>query len=137
MHTETAFIKLGWVLSQTTKPDEVKKMMLTNYAGEFNDRFELIFSNSISAVEDIKSKHFVKVYPNPTQGSIYIDTDLTKTENMTISVYNSLGARVYYGQYTAVNQNQYQIDLPEQAGVYIVKLETTTQSHTQQVVLVR
>lgn len=37
MHTETAFIKLGWVLSQTTKPDEVKEMMLTNFAGEFND----------------------------------------------------------------------------------------------------
>ena len=38
MLPETAFVKLGWVLGHTHKIEEVKKMMLTNYAGEISER---------------------------------------------------------------------------------------------------
>jgi len=38
MLSETAFVKLGYVLAKTKNKDEVKKLMLTNLAGEFNDR---------------------------------------------------------------------------------------------------
>ena len=38
MLPETAYVKLGWVLGHTQKIDEVKKMMLTNYAGEISER---------------------------------------------------------------------------------------------------
>jgi len=40
MLAETAFVKLGWVLGKTKNKEEVKKLMLTNIAGEFNDRLE-------------------------------------------------------------------------------------------------
>ncbi len=38
MLPETAYVKLGWVLGHTHKIEEVKKMMLTNYAGEISER---------------------------------------------------------------------------------------------------
>ena len=38
MLPETAYIKLGWILSQATKYDEIKTKMLTNYKGEYTDR---------------------------------------------------------------------------------------------------
>jgi len=38
MLPEVAYIKLGWVLGHTTKLEEIKKMMLTNYAGEITER---------------------------------------------------------------------------------------------------
>ena len=38
MLPETAFIKRGWVLGHTKNENKVKEMMLTNYAGEFNER---------------------------------------------------------------------------------------------------
>ncbi len=38
MLPETAYVKLGWVLGHTNELDEVKKMMLTNYAGEISER---------------------------------------------------------------------------------------------------
>ncbi len=38
MLPETAYVKLGWVLGHTHKIEEVKEMMLTNYAGEINER---------------------------------------------------------------------------------------------------
>lgn len=38
MLPETAYIKLGWVLGHTQDLEEVRKMMLTNYAGEISKR---------------------------------------------------------------------------------------------------
>ena len=38
MLPEVAYIKLGWVLGHTGKMEEIKKMMLTNYAGEISER---------------------------------------------------------------------------------------------------
>ena len=38
MLPETAYVKLGWVLGHTHKLDEVREMMLTNYAGEISER---------------------------------------------------------------------------------------------------
>lgn len=40
MLSETAFIKLGWVLGKTKDKEEAKKLMLTNISGELNDRLE-------------------------------------------------------------------------------------------------
>jgi glutamyl-tRNA(Gln) amidotransferase subunit D len=35
---EVAYVKLGWVLGQTSDPEEIKKLLLQNIAGEFIDR---------------------------------------------------------------------------------------------------
>jgi glutamyl-tRNA(Gln) amidotransferase subunit D len=38
MLPETAYVKLMWVLGHTKNLDEIKEMMLTNYAGEITNR---------------------------------------------------------------------------------------------------
>lgn len=40
MLPETAYVKLGWVLGHAKKPEEIKKMMLTNIAGEITERID-------------------------------------------------------------------------------------------------
>ncbi|MBI2043573.1 Glu-tRNA(Gln) amidotransferase subunit GatD [Candidatus Pacearchaeota archaeon] len=40
MLAETAFVKLGWILARTKNREEVKKLMLTNFAGELNEKLE-------------------------------------------------------------------------------------------------
>jgi len=35
---ETGYVKLGWVLGQTSDPKQIKELLLTNIAGEFIDR---------------------------------------------------------------------------------------------------
>jgi glutamyl-tRNA(Gln) amidotransferase subunit D len=37
---ETAYVKLMWILGHTKKMNQIKEMMLTNYAGEINKRIE-------------------------------------------------------------------------------------------------
>jgi glutamyl-tRNA(Gln) amidotransferase subunit D len=38
MLPEVAYVKLGWVLGHTNDPEEVRKMMLDNIAGEMTER---------------------------------------------------------------------------------------------------
>ncbi len=40
MLSETAFVKLGYILGKTQNNEEAKKLMLTNLAGELNNRLE-------------------------------------------------------------------------------------------------
>lgn len=40
MLPETTYVKLGWVLAHTKSLKHVREMMLTNYAGEFNERLQ-------------------------------------------------------------------------------------------------
>jgi glutamyl-tRNA(Gln) amidotransferase subunit D len=55
MLPEVAYVKLGWVLAQTTNPAEVRKMMLSPIAGEITERepFDgyLILQGGIPEVE--------------------------------------------------------------------------------------
>jgi len=55
MLPEVAYVKLGWVLAQTTEPAKVKEMMLNPIAGEITDRepFDgyLILQGGIPEVE--------------------------------------------------------------------------------------
>jgi len=61
MLPEAAYTKLGWVLGQTTDPEEVKKMMLTPVAHEITSRepFDgyLILQGGIPEVEDFISRY--------------------------------------------------------------------------------
>ncbi|MEE9323730.1 MAG: Glu-tRNA(Gln) amidotransferase subunit GatD [Candidatus Aenigmarchaeota archaeon] len=49
MLSETAYVKLMWVLGKTKKSEEIRKLMLTNYAGEITPRTKV---NTFS-VEDL------------------------------------------------------------------------------------
>ena len=40
MLSETAFVKLGWILAQEKDQNKIKKMMLKNYVHELNERLE-------------------------------------------------------------------------------------------------
>jgi glutamyl-tRNA(Gln) amidotransferase subunit D len=40
MLPEVAYVKLGWILAHTQKLEDVRKMMLTDYAGELTTRTE-------------------------------------------------------------------------------------------------
>jgi glutamyl-tRNA(Gln) amidotransferase subunit D len=58
---EVAYIKLGWVLGQTSDPEEVKRLMLTPVAGDITDgepyNGYLIFQGGIPEVEEFIRKY--------------------------------------------------------------------------------
>ena len=60
MLPEVAYVKLAWVLGQTSDPDKVKELMLTPIAGEITDREPyngyLIYQGGIPEVEEFIRK---------------------------------------------------------------------------------
>ena len=43
MLSETAFVKLGWVLGHRNWKEKVREKMLENFSGELNNRLEINF----------------------------------------------------------------------------------------------
>ena len=98
-------------------------------SGEFNDRFELIFSNSISAVEDIKSKHFVKVYPNPVVSdkiNIQLNDD---SQDVNVIVTDIIGRVVTNGVFKGTNLIK--LNKPSNSGQYFIKVQTPKSTVTK------
>jgi glutamyl-tRNA(Gln) amidotransferase subunit D len=61
MLPEVAYVKLGWVLGQTTDLEKVKEIMLTNVAGEITEREPyngyLIYQGGVPEMEVFLKKH--------------------------------------------------------------------------------
>ena len=52
---ETGYVKLGWVLGQTSDPKEIKELLLKNLAGEFIKR-EIPISFNYNIDDLLKNK---------------------------------------------------------------------------------
>lgn len=74
------------------------------------------------AVECAGKEHYLKVYPNPTDNFVYLETDVNEGA-LVIEIYNVYGQQVLKKQY---DSGFYPIEIPltgiEQAGTYIVKV---------------
>lgn len=74
----------------------------------------------------------MKVYPNPTAGSVNLDLEGLNTSGMQIDVYASNGQKID-GQ-VQINGSQVQLDLSQAApGVYLVKVTTVNGIHTARI----
>jgi hypothetical protein len=89
-------------------------------------------------INDVASKINFDVYPNPTSGSITVEADLANSGNVTIAVFNTLGALVSETTLSGSSQINQIIDLTAQAnGVYIVKVTADGTSGVRRLVLNR
>ena len=88
------------------------------------------FENGAS-VGEINNGISVVVYPNPTNGMVKIEAEGIKS----ISVFNLIGQQILNGQ--AID-NEFEIDLSgHEAGVYLIRIETTNGITTKRVVLTK
>ena len=86
-------------------------------------------ASTAASVTDV-SKSVFSIYPNPSNGLIYIDLDVTKEYD--VFVYNALGQLVLE---TAINNNA-NIDLSIfDKGIYTVKLVNDSETYSQKFVI--
>jgi hypothetical protein len=78
------------------------------------------------------------VYPNPTSGTITVEADLANNTNVSIQVFNTIGALVSETTLSGSAQVREVVDLTAQAnGVYIVKVTANGISGVRRLVLNR
>lgn len=96
---------------------------------EWHDYFITIIDDCNSVPELDEQK--VIVYPNPTNGSLKIET-----ENMeSISIYNVLGEKLFEAS-AAGNRFEYDFS-PHEVGIYLVRIQTKKGMATKQVMVKR
>ncbi|MBF0694412.1 MAG: T9SS type A sorting domain-containing protein [Flavobacterium sp.] len=81
-------------------------------AGEFNDRFEVVYRQTALDVDEVTENNPIQVYPNPTTDVVTIEGEFESYELFTI-----LGQKVLSGTTAKLNLNHLQ------SGVYILQLD--------------
>ncbi len=114
---------------QTTTP----QTYLTNFTvtgGNLNICGAATYHSTHVGIQNIDNQFItLKVYPNPFQTEITIESELDKAQPIEISIYNALGQKILQhsmnGQ-AGLNQWFWQPDLLQPTGLYFVELRTPT-----------
>ena len=94
---------------------------------EWHDYFTTIIDDCNKVPE--LDEQMVSVYPNPTLGTLYIETENIEA----ISIYNILGEKLYK---VTANGNRFEYNFgPHGSGVYIVRIQTNKGIATKRVVV--
>lgn len=91
---------------------------------------------SVVSVEENMSNVNMEVYPNPTNGELYVDITTLDVQDFTISVVNTLGQTVKEVKQVQSNGGKIKIDLSDKnTGVYFVTVKSKSGSKVKRIVL--
>jgi len=97
--------------------------------------YEINFTVATS-IDELNQDLNIKLYPNPTNGIVYVSLDMNYMSKGSIEVFNSTGSKVYtkdlHNQTETVNEINLS-NLPK--GMYFVKINTDNISETKKVIL--
>jgi hypothetical protein len=91
-------------------------------SGEFGDRFEIIFTNSVTAIEDIKVNESVKIYPNPVFSDEVTVNTLDNSGDINVVVTDIIGRVVTNKTFNGGEEIKF--NKPSRSGQYFVKVKT-------------
>ncbi len=79
----------------------------------------------------------IRIWPNPTTGQLYISTSVVNEEGYVLSVYSTIGEEVVSTRVLSnVTTDKIQLDnLP--GGIYLLRLISGTQLHSERILLIR
>lgn len=102
--------------------------------GTYDDRFELIFTNSTTDVEKIKAamSNFV-VSPNPAVGDKIQVKVKDGSDRVELTLVDLLGREVFARSFAAGESIQF--TKPQISGQYLIKVKTQTSLHTKSVIV--
>ncbi len=78
----------------------------------------------------------MEIYPNPSQGVFFVAFELGTAEDLTVTVYNKLGQKIWQQMVTQATSGRVEVNLGDVAsGVYSVELKTGNEISTKKVVV--
>lgn len=96
------------------------------------------FGIGLTGVESHKAENGFSVYPNPVVGNATVSFVSDKTEDVQLSMYNTLGALVYQSPKTNYSAGQHNIAIERndmEPGIYFIQLKQGDKLSTQKIVL--
>jgi hypothetical protein len=76
-----------------------------------------------TGIQDILAEN-IKLFPNPSDGYIYLEIELPKSDKVQINIFNSLGQNVYNNSYGLSNKFNEKLDLKHlEYGIYTLAIK--------------
>jgi hypothetical protein len=101
-------------------------------------RLSLNTSNvcNVTSIEENVSNVEMSVYPNPTNGELFIDIKTIDVQDFTVSVVNTLGQTIKEVKQVQSNGGKIKIDLSDKnTGIYFVTIKSKSVSKVKRIVL--
>jgi Domain of unknown function DUF11/Secretion system C-terminal sorting domain/MAM domain, meprin/A5/mu/N-terminal domain of BNR-repeat neuraminidase len=97
--------------------------------------YEINFTVATS-INEISQDLNIKLYPNPTNGIVYLSLDVNTISKGSIEVFNSTGSRVYSKNLHNKTESVNEINLSNlPKGMYFVKINTDNNSNTKKLII--
>ncbi len=128
------------ILNNNVAPNAASDNGVGNYvSGETEDFLVMFIPKPVypASVNDVFSKENVLIYPNPSDGKIFVNSNINNMEEMNIIVSTITGAEVFRREYKNINgEFKATLDLEHLAkGTYTIKMQSNRGSVLQKIVL--
>jgi len=92
---------------------------------------------TILDIEDLSGENIISVFPNPSNGSFVVELQNISSNNINISVVNTLGQEVFFlNNTTFENETRYELNLTNKpAGIYFLSIENKSWVYNKMIVI--
>jgi hypothetical protein len=114
----------GYLRFKKVTPATVIKTFGADFGGQVYQQFTVGLT---SGIDDyiLTENTTLNVYPNPTDGHVFIDINMTSKENGTVVIYDVLGKSVFNYEFKNLTAESIEADLSHlQSGVYFVTFKS-------------
>jgi hypothetical protein len=89
-----------------------------------------------SGIANVTDNMGIKIYPNPTKGSLTVNVTLPQAQTLSIEIYNSIGQLINMRTETGFTAGTINYDLSQFASdIYCVRISNKTQSVIRKIIL--
>jgi len=110
------------------------KIFGADFGGQVYQQFTVGLSSLVE--ENLVEPSSMTIYPNPTEGFIYIDVQLNNHSNGVVQIFDMLGKMVRQFKVTNLDDNLFTTDMSTFTnGVYFITLQTGSETISKKVIL--
>jgi hypothetical protein len=125
----------GYIRFRSASSAAILKSYNADFGGGIYQQFTVGLTNSIDTVSGISPDVF-NIYPNPSDGKVAFDLQLSQPKDLTIQVCDLLGNVVYTKYYAHQDTEVVEADLSFlSSGVYVVSLITDESVQSQRMII--
>ncbi|TND09044.1 MAG: hypothetical protein FD123_1447 [Bacteroidetes bacterium] len=125
----------GYIRFRSATSNQILKSFGNDFGGQVYQQFTVGLTSSTT--DYIMTNQLeMHVYPNPSDGHVYIDVNMTKRDNGLIEIHDMLGKKVYSYRFENLTAESVEADLSFlDKGVYFVTLTTGDQKVSRKLMM--
>ena len=118
----------------TYSADDTYSVMLVVGNDCGNDTISMFVT--ILDIEDLSGENNISVFPNPSNGSFIVELQNLSSNNVKISVFNSLGQKVFLSNNSFENKTNFELNLTNNpSGIYFLSIENIGWVYSKMIVI--